>query len=363
MAYEIVAYAQEHEAAVAELERILWNGDTATNVAHLRWKYRATPLFEHCFLFVALDAGRVVGVRGLVGGRWQARRDQSEEPVEFTLLSGADLVIAPEHRGSGLYRQLTEAALERVDSATYALALTFSASPANRLASLASGWRQAFTIERCVRDASPGWRRRLAGVLGLGRDAVEHFERLGERRRDTRVGRVSMQHRPRAADMAQLVARVPWDGRIRQVRDEAFFAWRFDGPLAVNRFLYCDDGGLLRGYLVIQAKRQRPGLVVVIDFEADDAEVLTELVEAACVWASDARIELWTAGMRAAAGDVLDRSGFRAREAARGVGSGGPALLVRTLDGSAADSLQSRSGRRIAEHGDWDLRPVYSDAY
>ena len=96
MAYEIVRYHEEHEAAVAELERLLWRGDVAGNVAHLRWKYRETPLREHCFLFVALDAGRVVGVRGLVAGRWEARRAEDAEPFRFVALSAADLVIAPE---------------------------------------------------------------------------------------------------------------------------------------------------------------------------------------------------------------------------------------------------------------------------
>jgi hypothetical protein len=70
--------------------------------------------------------------------------------------------------------------------------------------------------------------------------------------------------------MAELVARRPWDGRIRHLRDAEYFAWRFRDPLHDYRFLYWDDGGL-RGYPVLQryvSDRADHGCVNIADVAA-----------------------------------------------------------------------------------------------
>jgi hypothetical protein len=262
-----------------------------------------------------------------------------------------------------LYRELTEGALEYVKARAYPLVLNFSSGPTNRIASLAAGWRQAFSIAHWVRDARLGVIERLGRAAGLGTDPFEKFAQLGDVESNGRRGCVSLRSDPRATAMAELIERVAWDGRIRQPRDADFFEWRFRGPMAINRFVYCYDGDTLRGYLVLQAKRHRPGSIVVVDFEADHDEVLGDLLDAAIAFTEGFRLEVWADGIRSRAENLLAASGFRASAPAGGVRSAGPAVLVRTLDMQGVAAIEDASGRRIRERGDWDLRPVYSDAH
>jgi hypothetical protein len=162
--------------------------------------------------------------------------------------------------------------------------------------------------------------------------------------------------------MADLVERAPWDGRIRQRRDEDFFRWKFTSPLAINRFIYCMDDDSLRGYLVLQAKHHRPHTHTVVDFEAENDEVLAELLGTAIRWARRYRIEMWSDALRLRCSDQCDHLRLRAIGAARGVRGEGPAVLVRTLDAAGVAGIENSTGRSLRARDDWDLRPVYSDA-
>ena len=363
MAYEIVPYCDEYESAVAALERVLWFGDVELNTACLRWKYAGNPYPDESQMFVALDQGRVVGVRGLMCGRWEACRGAGATPVAFEARAAADLVIAPTHRNKGLYRELNECALEHVANDGCAVVFNFSAGAANRIALLAGGWRQSFAIERSVHDPVPGIVDRLKQRFNPNRHLVAVFDDLVFVERNGVNGRLTTSDTARAADMAELVERAPWDGRIRQLRDEAFFEWKFASPFAINRFVYCEDQDALRGYLVLQAKRHRQMSLAIVDFEAENDEVLAELLTMAVRWAHRGRIELWRDAMYSRCGERCDQLELRSIGAARGVRGEGPAVLVRTLNSAGVADIENASGRSLHERDDWDLRPVYSDAY
>jgi hypothetical protein len=364
MSYEIVRYMQEHQAEVAELERILWRGDAAENVAHLHWKYRDGPLSEHTHLFVALAGKAVVGVRGLVAGRWELSSASGARPVTFLAPSGADLVIAPEHRNTGLYRLLTEQALSESAKSGYPLAFNFSASSANRLASLAAGWRQAFAVPEHAHRPRQGITRWLGLVRGKDADAWHTFTtRALAAPSDGRVGHIAMRETAGADELAALVARAKWDGGIRQRRDAAFFRWRFSGPKCCHRFVTCHGDGGLRGYVVLQARRHRPGHVMLVDHEADSAEVLDAVLNVAVRWAASMKVVAWNAAPCLRDGAVLETAGFEPMTRATGVRAEGPRVLWRALDRDALAAIERDTGRDFRRAADWDLRPAYSDAF
>ncbi len=81
--------------------------------------------------------------------------------------------------------------------------------------------------------------------------------------------------------MTNLVEQIWGDGRIQHVRDQCFFAWRFQNPLSMYRFLFWEDT-YLQGYLVLQASvyadREQ---ISIVDWEATDPEVCADLLETA----------------------------------------------------------------------------------
>ena len=167
---------------------------------------------------------------------------------------------------------------------------------------------------------------------------------------------------PRPAAMAELVTRIGHDGRLRQVRDERWFAWRCTNPFACNRFVYVESGRL-EGYLIVQARSHRPrDYSAIVDVEASDPAVLEDLLDAATKHLAIDRLVIWCATFDASMRSVLERRGFHPLPRPASIAEPRAALLARRLP--AADALEAALGaRRVERLTDWDIRMAYPDAY
>jgi hypothetical protein len=163
--------------------------------------------------------------------------------------------------------------------------------------------------------------------------------------------------------MAGLVERIGHDGRIRQVRDERWFAWRCADPFACNRYAFVDAGGQLEGYLVVQARSHRPvDHTAIVDVEASHPAVLEDLLDTALGQLSIDRLVVWCATLGSDTRSALVRRGFEPVPAPTSAADPRAALLARRLP--AADALAAALGARSVERlADWDIRMAYSDAY
>jgi len=158
--------------------------------------------------------------------------------------------------------------------------------------------------------------------------------------------------------MAELVSRLPFDGRIRHVRDERYFAWRFRNPLRNYRFFYWDEGRL-EGYLVLQTGRPPLGRVHVVDWEARDEKVRAGLLDAVFECGRYPELVAWSAAVPMAARSLLAQRGFEPVDrdkTARGI----PCVLVRPIRDAGPPDQWTVAGRRLLDPADWDLRMIYS---
>jgi len=167
----------------------------------------------------------------------------------------------------------------------------------------------------------------------------------------------------RADEMAALIARLPWDGRIRHVRDRDYLAWRYRNPLHEYRFLFWDEGGL-QGYLVLQRYLSTiadQGCVNIADWEAVDERVRASLLRTALQWGGFERVHTWMAGIGEPARALLREHGFEPVESAN-LAQRSSGLLVRRLAPAPAGEPWSLGSRDLLNIADWDLRMVYSMA-
>ncbi|HXZ84673.1 MAG TPA: hypothetical protein VEI82_04200, partial [Myxococcota bacterium] len=188
---------------------------------------------------------------------------------------------------------------------------------------------------------------------------------------DARVGetvaaageRVELCAAPRAEAMAQLVRRLAYDGRIRHLRDEAFFEWRFRNPLHEYRFLFA-GGAALEGYLVLKwscAARAPSPRVQIVDLEAATASVLQALLVAAIEVGRFPELATWRATRSPAVVDALGRSGFEAVDG-EGAGHDRPCILVRCLAEGRGHRDWTLQGVPLLELSRWDMRMLYTMA-
>jgi hypothetical protein len=155
--------------------------------------------------------------------------------------------------------------------------------------------------------------------------------------------------------MSQLVARLPKDGRIRHVRDETFFAWRFRNPLCNYRFLYLGRERL-RGYLVLQQSPLANGeRASIVDWEAESDLIRADLLSAVIEYGRFPELCIWHLGAAPAAEELVDLHGFkplRARDE--------KSILVRSVRDDELDAAWMLGGRRLDDARQWDLRMSYS---
>ena len=339
-AYEIVPWRPQHRTEVLALLEHLWGADPVVRDSHMRWKYEACP-YAPGPAHVALYEGRVVGFRGSVGNRWEV--DAHADAIRAVV--AADLVIAPEHRADGASRPPGAQLFRRLMTGEIAH----------------SGWVMATSAGTPARVAL----ERL-GWGSIGPIAVMHFQvrerpfarvrALGGALRD----RVQVADAPRPEAMAELIARLPHDGRIRQVRDAKFFAWRFGNPLSRYRFLFLGRNRL-KGYIVLQADLgDRYGRRLTIsDWEAETPDGLERLMRHAQRLAGDRVLHVWTGSLDETRIEMLRAAGFEDR--VQQPGRWYPTILVTPAGAARPPRPWTAHGRDLLNPANWDLRLLYSD--
>jgi hypothetical protein len=161
--------------------------------------------------------------------------------------------------------------------------------------------------------------------------------------------------------MAELTERTVNDERIRHVRDQKYFAWRFNNPLSRYRFLYY-EGSRLDGYLILQTKFNNTTLRVdIADWEATNLQTRSELLEAALHLGNFDAISIWTATLPDGVQDLLEENGFKVLSEKKGIEQSRPTILVRPVRDDMLKTDWIIADIRLLELANWDLRRIYSD--
>ena len=359
MSYEVVPYTPELDEQIVTLQTHLWSNDLTRNAAYFRWKYADNPFLDEVLIRIALCDGRAVAMRGLFGAAWEV----GGADVPQLLPYADDFVVAPAHRNTGVARRVLQESLADASLRDFPFAVSLSAGPVTFFASLAAGWRAAGSYQQAHRPRSPRsrWQRGLDRLRSPG--APPLFAALDRCIADS-TGSLAVSRTARPEAMAELIRRLPWDGRIRHVRDARYLDWRFRNPQHEYRFLYWDDG-TLQGYLVLQrylaasADRER---VNIVDWEAVDDRVRADLLDAALKLGDFPRVHIWTVGAAESVRALLQRHGFLVDEERRGVRGHSSGLLVRRLGATPDTDGWLLGERNLLDIADWDLRMLYSMA-
>jgi GNAT superfamily N-acetyltransferase len=350
--YEIVRYAPEFREGVLRLQTHLWSPDVSVNDAYFAWKHEENPLQPAPLAWLALHEGRVVGMRSAFATRWEAGRP----PERFEALYADDFAIAPDHRNRGLVSRLMETALADLARDGRDLLINLSAGPVTRLSSLVGGWKSVLLAEpvgrRSARAASlvrlyytlgrlpllaGGPARAAARAAGMS-EPFSRFDRAIARSVGRLTSTVRVERGPRAEPMAELVARLPYDGRIRQVRDARYLAWRYRNPMHSPRPV---------------------GRLCIADWEARDEATRMELLDAALACGGFAQLVVWSATVEEPTRRLLEKRGFRPVDGGK-TARGYPGLIVRSVLPGRPLAGWAIGGRRLLDRDSWELRMIYS---
>jgi GNAT superfamily N-acetyltransferase len=368
--YEVVPYQPALKRDLVELRRQVWDSVAETSRRYLEWKYEQNPYSQGPIYYIAVCNGEVVGMRGVYGSRWQVGDTSVDLPVTD------DLIVAEDFRHLGVARTIIRASQRDLAERGFEYALSLSAGRITTGALLAIGWRPACSFEPVARFDSRrhtlrtlrkfAARRRLIWRIGTYPErataSTKPFARLddaGAKRNGHSGAHITVEREPRPDAMAELVDRLGYDGRIRHVRDAAFFAWRYQNPTREYRFVYCDSNGHLDGYLVLarSISYDPPTLPFhIVDWEATTVGIRSLLAEKALAWGRFDEIGTWSSALPPDGDTVLTRLGFRPTNG-HSPSNGTASVLIGSLN---ADTDWTLHGRNLADPKQWDLRRIYS---
>jgi hypothetical protein len=161
--------------------------------------------------------------------------------------------------------------------------------------------------------------------------------------------------------MAELITRIGDDERFRHVRDEQYFAWRFQNPRGVYRFLFWQDERL-EGYLVVYACYYTgESQCSIVDWEGTSHRVRTGLLQALFQLAGFDEFQTWSATLSEDKRRVLEEAGFQRVE--HSVTKKVATVLVRPTRDDPTEGDWILGSQRLLDLGNWDLRMIYSEGF
>ena len=374
--FDIVKYDSRFKRAVAEFQTQLWSSDVSRNERYFEWKYERNPRDRESHVYLALQGGRVVGMRGFHAARLEAGGPSRT----FTVLTAGDALVAPDCRDHGLVSRILKAAYADLAERQYDYVMSLGgASRINALGLMASGWKSGGGLRPIGRISVKAKRsgrarhmlKRIPWLWRFGEARAlyfadqqrpfRHLDRMAPGHGRNADLPISVTKTPRIDAMADLVERNGHDGRIRYVRDREYFDWRFRNPLSDYRYLYWEES-CLDGYLILASRASDLGAfyrVYVADLVATSASVRAGLLAAAARWGRFPEIATWSATLSEDELQDLRAQDFAPidpEDTARGC----PCILVRPLRNGAAPGNWILGGRNLLDTRSWDVRPLFS---
>jgi GNAT superfamily N-acetyltransferase len=366
--FEIIQYSRALKETVLELQTNLWSPNRALNAAYLEWKYESNPYVKEPLIYLAMNQGRAVGMRGVFTTKWQiGSRDHT-----FLALYADDLVVDPEHRNQGLITRIMKFAFNDLCERGFDYVLNLSAGPITTMSSLAMGWRSVGSLQPLSRGRPsllPRLRERLNSTPFLWRFArflrskKDHDPFLSLDQSRLRLSdQLSVERLPEPEAMADLIDRLDYDGRLRHVRDVEYLSWRFQNPLHAYRFIFVWKGTRLRGYLMLQSKRSDLSdreSVNLVDWEGETLEIKAQLLQTAICQGRFQKLFTWGAMLCPEEMLLLKATGFTQVPQTREQ-KWRNCLLLRPIQAHMLSRDWVIAGRNLMKLENWDIRLIYS---
>ncbi len=371
MGHEIIRYRPDHKQEVADLLMEFWP-DPIENTEYFSWLHEENPYSDCPTVYLLVDAGKVVGMRGFHGAKWEVVGSSES----FDAPCACMFVIDKRFRGDGLAELIMNGAARDLAASGYQYVLSFSATPIPYMSQLRRGW-QLVGNYRTFRHETSGvgslraiarrypflktfWQNVGRRVPMPGQDTYAALDALLPLEMD--CGILSVTKSANALAMAELAKTTAVRGLIRHVREPAYFAWRFRNPQMDYRFVYWHDQKL-KGFLVLQKQRGNMPPVHIVDWEATNAEVLGKLFGSILSVGQFASLSIWSAALSEEMVSFLKERGFAQLDESRGIAGYSPGLQVKALIDDTSDRPWEVSRRCLHDITNWDLRPVYSDSF
>ncbi|MEW6144885.1 MAG: GNAT family N-acetyltransferase [Thermodesulfobacteriota bacterium] len=372
MKYTISKHSEDFEEQIdqiARLKTLNWGLDFEVFKSYVKWNYIERPHTKPPLIYFARAGDETVAMAGLYETTWQLK----SAAASFNALCIADLLIRQEYRGKGIYKQLTNYYKNDLDKMGVEYIFSFNPTPLTTAISLSTGWKSIAENNIMKKQFlkrgfdAIAFARKLAGPYAgklLRRTGIGTILRRGQKDNSQRMDtiyhsgstqlpdRISLDDKPRPAEMALLVDSILPDNKITLVRDESYFHWRYNNPLSKYLFLYCYDESM-KGYLVLQSFIYSPesiGSHNIFELQATDPSIKIELLNALISIVNSGSISIWASMLDKDIYDYLASQGFKESDYTQTV-------MIWAINKHIHN--MEFQGLNLADEKNWDLQMIY----
>ena len=379
MDLEILKYSDDFENQIdqiASLKTINWGLDFDVFRSYVKWNYIDRPHSKQPIIYFVRAGDKIVAMAGVYESTWRIK----DAPAHFSALCSSDLLILDEYRNKGIYKKMTDFVLEDLERTGAQHFFSFNATPLNTLISLSRGWKSVGQIKimkkqfQTIESTAITLAKKLAGPYArklLRKTGIGMLLKKRERNNSQRIDmicqdpktqlppRITIDDKPRPAEMALLVNNTLPENKITQLRDELFFRWRYNNPLSKYLFLYWYDD-CLKGYLTLQShiySMESGGAHNIFELEATDSSIKIELLNTLISLIDSGSISTWVNMLDRDSYDFLVSKGFKEDSSAKSIKNPPRTILIRLL-GKDNNKLEFH-GLNLLDSTGWDYKMIY----
>jgi hypothetical protein len=264
----IICYSYLYKEKIINLLGYMWKDlNEVQRVERFVWRYEKNPYQDETYICLALDEEKVVGFRGFVLQHF------IKNGKIFKVFSPADAIVHPSYRRLGLFSRLTTICLENIYShfPNNSLVLNLSSNHLSTQGNLKQGWQ--------ITNGLKNYAYRLSFASYITKKIFRtdpEGKQLGEK--IVRDGyHLEISDHLNSQEMSKLVAQNRDPKKFSNIRDNAYYQWRYSYQSEKYFYVYCWHKNQLRAFAVIHKRSKYE--VTLCEYCASDLRAMNMILD------------------------------------------------------------------------------------
>lgn len=239
----IIPYSLQYKEQVVFLLKNMWKSlDETQRRERFEWRYEKNPYHSEPFIYVALDNNKVAAFRGFVLQHF------IQNGKTYKVFSPADAIVHPDYRRMGLFSKLTIRCLEDIHAQfpDNSLVLNLSSNHLSTPGYLKKGWQATNGLKNYAYRIS--FKKFVSSKFSRSSpDSVDPQARISKK-----GYLLEISNKLNSKEFSSIAEKTREPQKLSNVRDQAYFNWRYSYQPELYTYVSCWQGEYLAGFAVIE---------------------------------------------------------------------------------------------------------------
>jgi len=260
MDFDIIQYKSDYKEGVISLLQFLWKDlDDIQREKLFEWKYENNPNTDTVVAFIALVNNRVVCFRG-----WFIQKFCYNDKV-FSVASASDAITHPDYQRKGLFEKTSKASFNYFEkNCSFIGHLNISSNNLSANGNIKLGWAP-IALKKHLYLIKPGY---FFLNLLSGRNSINNLKI--EKKNINKKDKYEITDKVYSKDIERLSTKNRQKNVLVNVKDNTFYNWRFNNPVAHYFFAYLWELDTLTSFIAFSFINHNS--ISIVDYNFDKFE-------------------------------------------------------------------------------------------